>query len=97
MVIKVLCASIIEVQTSKFKMTMISSTKVALGPFDIINPLIKMWKIITNVTILFCNAMEYVKLVKIAMIQMLSSMEALQGIFILTTNFSNYFSIINAT
>jgi hypothetical protein len=62
MVIKVLCASILDVQTSMFKMTMISSTKVALGPFNIINPLIKMWKIITNVTILFCNAMEYVKL-----------------------------------
>jgi hypothetical protein len=42
MVIKVLCASITDVQTSMFKMTMISSTKVALGPFNIINPLIKM-------------------------------------------------------
>jgi hypothetical protein len=42
MVIKMLCASIINVQTSMFKMTMISSTEVALGPFNSINPLIKM-------------------------------------------------------
>jgi hypothetical protein len=41
--------------------------------------------------------MEYVKLVKIATIQMLSSMEALQGIYILTNSFSNYFLVINAT
>jgi len=77
MVIKVLCASIIDVKTSLFKMTMISSTKVALGLFNIINPLIKMWKTSLMLPSYFCNAMEYVKLVKIAMIQMLSSMEAL--------------------
>jgi hypothetical protein len=58
-----------------FKIIMKSNAKVALGPLNIINPLTKMWKIIFQFTIIFRNISDYVKLTKIAMIQMLGSME----------------------
>jgi hypothetical protein len=38
-----------------FKTIMKSNSKVVLDPFHIINPLTKMWRIIFNSTILFCN------------------------------------------
>jgi hypothetical protein len=52
-----------------------SNAKVALGLLNIINPLTKMWKIIFHFTIIFRNISDYVKLTKIAMIQMLGPME----------------------
>jgi hypothetical protein len=52
-----------------------SNAKVALGLLNIINPLNKMWKIIFHFTIIFRNISDYVKLTKIAMIQMLGPME----------------------
>ncbi len=58
-----------------FKIIMKSNAKVALGLLNIINPLNKMWKIIFHFTIIFRNISDYVKLTKIAMIQMLGPME----------------------
>jgi hypothetical protein len=59
-----------------FKTTMKSNAKVALDPHHIIIwPLIKMWKINTNPTILFHDISKYMKLEKIAMIQVMSLVE----------------------
>jgi hypothetical protein len=58
-----------------FKITMKSNVEVGLGPPNTINPLTKMWRIIFNFSILFCNISKYVKLVQIAMIEMLGLVE----------------------
>jgi hypothetical protein len=43
-----------------------SNAKAALGLPNIINPLTKMWRLISNFVVLSCNISEYVKLVEIA-------------------------------
>jgi hypothetical protein len=58
-----------------FKIAMKSNIEVALGPLDTINPLTKMWRIIFNFAILFCNVSKYLKWVQIAMIQVLGLVE----------------------
>ncbi len=75
MVTEVLCASTLDVQKSMFNFTMKSNAQATLGLPHSINPLTKMWKIITNFIILFCKILKYVKLVEIAMIQMLGLVE----------------------
>ncbi len=47
-VIEVLCASTLDVQKSMFKITMKSNIEVALGPFNTINPLTTMGRIVFN-------------------------------------------------
>jgi hypothetical protein len=74
-VIEFLCASTLDVQKSMFKFTMKSNAQAALGLLHSINPLTKTWKIFTNFIILFCKISKYVKLVKIAMIQVLGLVE----------------------
>jgi hypothetical protein len=51
----VLYASTLEVEKSMFKTTMKSNAKVALVPFNTINPFTKIWNIIFKFAILFCN------------------------------------------
>ncbi len=74
-VVKMLCTSTLDVQKFIFKITIKSNAKVALGLLNIISPLTKMWKIISNSSILCHNISKYVKLVEIAMIQVLSLVE----------------------
>jgi hypothetical protein len=53
-----------------------SNAKLALDACDTINwPLIKMWRINTNLTILFHNISKYIQWAKIAMIQMMTLVE----------------------
>jgi hypothetical protein len=51
------------------------NAKATLGPPNIINPLTKMWRIISHFTILSRNISEYVKLTEIVTIQVLGSVE----------------------
>jgi hypothetical protein len=74
-VTKVLCGSTLNVLKSMFKFTMKNNAQAALGLLHSINPLTKMWKIITNFIILFCEISKCVKLVKIAMVQVLGLVE----------------------
>jgi hypothetical protein len=48
-----------------------SNAKVALSLPNTINPLTKMRRLISNFVVLSCNISEYVKLVQIAMLQVL--------------------------
>jgi len=52
-----------------------SNAKIALGLFNIINPLTKMQMIISNVSVLFCDSLKYVKLAKNVMIQVFGLVE----------------------
>ncbi len=52
-----------------------NNAQATLGLPHSINPLTKTWKIITNFIILFCEISEYVKLLKIAMVQVLGLVE----------------------
>jgi len=71
----VVCIFTLGVQKTMFKIIMRFNAKATLGPPNIINPLTKMWRIISHFTILSPNVSEYVKLTKIAMIQVLGSVE----------------------
>jgi len=68
-ILEVLCASSQDVQKFRFKITMKSNAKVALGSLDIINPLTKMWRIIFHFIFPIAQHFEYVKLAKIAIIE----------------------------
>jgi hypothetical protein len=52
-----------------------SNAKATLGLPNTINPLTKMWRLISNFVILFCNISKYVKLIEIARLQVLGLVE----------------------
>jgi len=68
-------ANDIDCRQGKFKFTMKSNaTFFMVPPFDI-NPLIHMWCLVKTIWILVSSFLEYVKLVELIMVQILSSVE----------------------
>ncbi len=72
---ELLNATNIDCQQGMFKLTMKSNATICMvPPFDI-NPLTRMWHLVTTSRLLVSNFPEYIKLAELAMVQIISNME----------------------
>jgi hypothetical protein len=74
-VLEVLNASDLDNQQSMFKLMMKSIAIACMAPPFDTNTLIKMWCLVTTFQVLVCNFPQYVKFVKVGMVQIVGSVE----------------------